>query len=54
MLTDKGELRGRGLERAITAPLPIRFLHRLFRDASRKVLLSLDSLRVHHLRAVQK
>lgn len=52
-LTNKGELRWMVLERAITAPLLIGFLHRLIRDAGRKVFLILDNLRMHRARAVQ-
>ncbi len=52
-LTNKGELRWMVLDGALKAPVLIRFLKRLVRDAGCKVFLILDNLRVHRSRAVQ-
>ena len=52
-VTNKGELRWMVLHEAITAPVLIRFLERLIRDADCKVFLILDRLRVHRSRAVR-
>jgi transposase len=52
-LTNKGELRWMVLDRALKAPVLIRFLHRLTKEAGGKVFLILDNLRVHRARAVQ-
>jgi DDE superfamily endonuclease len=46
-LTFSGPLRWMVLDGAIKAPVLIRFLQRLIRDARRKVFLILDRLRVH-------
>jgi transposase len=52
-VTNKGELRWRVLEGAVTAPRLIRFLQRLIQDTRRKVFLILDRLPVHRARQVQ-
>jgi transposase len=52
-ISNKGVLRWMVLERAITAPLLIRFLARLVRDAGQKVFLILDRLRVHRAATVR-
>ena len=52
-VTNKGELRWKVLEGAITAPRLIDFMARLVRDADSKVFLILDRLRVHRARLVQ-
>ncbi len=52
-MTNKGEVRWKGLEGAITAPRLIDFMQRLVRDADGKVFLILDRLRVHRARLVQ-
>jgi transposase len=52
-LTNKGELRWMVLDGAIKAPVLIRFLQRLVRNAGRKVFLVLDNLPVHRARPVQ-
>src|ERR687883_556284 len=44
----------RVLDGAIKAPVLIGFLHRLIRDAQRKVFLILDRLRVHRSAAVRE
>ena len=46
-VTNQGKLRWMVLHKAITAPVLIRFLERLIRDAESKVFLILDRLRVH-------
>ena len=52
-VTNKGELRWMVLDGAIKAPVLIRFLERLIREAERKVFLILDNLPAHRSRAVQ-
>ncbi len=52
-LTNKGELRWMILEGALKAPVLIRFLERLVREAQRKVFLILDNLPVHRSRTVR-
>lgn len=52
-VTNKGELRWRVLDGAITAPMLIDFMTRLVRDAGGKVFLILDKLCVHQARLVQ-
>ena len=52
-VTNKGELRWMVLDGAIKAPVLIRFLGRLIRDADRKVFLILDRLPVHRSRSVR-
>jgi len=46
-VTNRGEVRWMVLDGAIKAPVLIRFLERLVRDAGRKVFLILDRLQVH-------
>jgi len=52
-VTNKGELRWMILDGALKAPVLIRFLERLVREAERKVFLILDNLPVHRSRAVR-
>ena len=52
-VTNKGELRWMVLDGAIKAPVLIRFMQRLVRDAGCKVFLILDNLPVHRARLVQ-
>lgn len=52
-VANKGELRWMVLDGALKAPVLIRFLERLIREAERKVFLILDNLPVHRSRAVQ-
>ena len=48
-VTNRGKLRFMLYRETLTAPVLIRFLSRLIRDAQgRKVFLILDNLRVHH------
>jgi transposase len=49
-VADKGELRWMVVDGAVNAPILIRFLGRLIREARRKVFLILDRLRVHRAR----
>ena len=51
-VTNKGELRWMVLDKAINAPMLIRFLQRLNEASCRKVFLILDRLRVHRARQV--
>jgi transposase len=53
-ISNRGELRWMVLDGAIKAPVLIRFLQRLIRDAKRKVFLILDRLRVHRSAAVRE
>ena len=53
-VSNRGELRWKGLDGAIKAPVLIGFLQRLIRDAKRKVFLILDRLRVHRSAAVRE
>src|SRR5918911_1883127 len=53
-VSNRGELRWRVLDGAIKAPVLIGFLHRLIRDAQRKVFLILDRLPVHRSAAVRE
>jgi transposase len=53
-VSNRGELRWKVLDGAIKAPVLIGFLHRLIRDAKRKVFLILDRLRVHRAAAVRE
>lgn len=46
-VTNQGTLRFMTLHKALDAPILIRFLRRLIRDADRKVFLILDNLKVH-------
>jgi transposase len=52
-VTNKGELRWMVLDSALKAPVLVRFLERLIREAERKVFLILDNLPAHRSRAVQ-
>jgi transposase len=52
-VTNRGELRWMILEGAVNAPVLIRFLRRLIREARRKVFLILDRLKVHRARSTQ-
>ena len=52
-VANKGALRWMMLEGALKAPVLIRFLERLIREAERKVFLILDNLPVHRSRTVQ-
>ena len=52
-VANKGELRWMVLDGALKAPVLIRFLERLIREAERKVFLILDNLPVHRSHAVQ-
>ena len=49
-VANKGELRWMVVDGAVNAPILIRFLGRLIREARRKVFLILDRLRVHRAR----
>jgi transposase len=52
-VTNRGKLRFMLYRETLTAPVLIRFLGRLIRDAQgRKVFLILDNLRVHHSKKV--
>lgn len=53
-VTNQGKVRFMLYRETLTAPVLIRFLDRLVRDAGRKVFLILDNLRVHHSKKVQK
>jgi transposase len=48
--TNRGELRWMVVDGAVNAPIFIRFLERLIRDARRKVFLILDRLKAHRAR----
>ena len=52
-VTNQGKVRFMLYRETLTAPVLIRFLARLVRDAGRKVLLILDNLRVHHSKKVR-
>ena len=52
-VTNRGELRWMTVEGAVNAPVLIRFLRRLVREARRKVFLILDRLKVHRARSTQ-
>jgi len=49
-VTNRGELRWMVVDGAVNAPVLIRFLRRLVREARRKVFLILDRLKVHRAR----
>jgi transposase len=49
-VTNRGELRWMVVDGAVNAPVLIRFLQRLVREARRKVFLILDRLKVHRAR----
>ncbi len=53
-VSNRGELRRMVLDGAIKAPVLIRFLQRLIRDAMRKVFMILYRLRVHRSAAVRE
>jgi len=52
-VTNQGKVRWKLFEGAMNADILIDFFHRLIREASRKVFLILDNLRVHHARKVK-
>ena len=52
-VTNQGKVRWKLFEGAMNADILIDFFHRLIREASRKVFLILDNLRVHHVRKVK-
>ena len=52
-VSNRGEVRWKGLNGAIKAPVLIGFLQRLIRDAKRKVFLILDRLQVHRAARVR-
>ena len=52
-VTNRGELRWMIVDGAVNAPILIRFLQRLIREARRKIFLVLDRLRVHRARLVR-
>ena len=52
-VTNQGKVRFMIYRETLTAPVLIRFLARLVRDAGRKVFLILDNLRVHHSKKVR-
>jgi transposase len=49
-VTNRGELRWMIVDGSVNAPIFIRFLERLIRDARRKVFLILDRLKAHRAR----
>lgn len=53
-ITNQGKVRFRFFEGTMNADVLIDFLMRLVRDATRKVLLILDNLRVHHAKPVKE
>jgi len=52
-VTNQGKVRWKLFEEAMNTDILINFFQRLIRDASRKVFLILDNLRVHHARKVK-
>jgi transposase len=52
-VTNRGELRWMIVDGAVNAPVLIRFLRRLIREARREIFLVLDRLRVHRARPVR-
>lgn len=52
-VTNQGKVRFMVYQETLTAPVLIRFLQRLIKDAGRKVFLVLDNLRVHHSNRVR-
>ena len=52
-VANRGELRWMIVDGAVNAPILIRFLERLIREARRKIFLILDRLRVHRARLVR-
>jgi transposase len=53
-LNNQGKLRFMMYQETMTAKVLIRFMKRLIKDASRKVFLTLDNLRVHHAKLVKQ
>jgi transposase len=53
-VTNKGQMRWQIFERALNADILIDFLRRLTKDATRKIFLILDNLRVHHSKPVKQ
>lgn len=53
-ITNQGKVRFRFFEGTMNADVLIDFLMRLVRDATRKVFLILDNLRVHHAKPVKE
>jgi transposase len=52
-VTNQGKVRFMLYREPLTAPVLIRFLARLVREAGKKVFLILDNLRVHHSKKVR-
>lgn len=52
-INNRGSLRFMMYEQNVTARVLLRFMTRLIKDASRKVLLIVDNLRVHHAKLVK-
>jgi transposase len=52
-VTNKGQMRWKIFEGALNSDILIDFMRRLVRDASRKIYLILDNLRVHHSKPVK-
>jgi len=52
-VTNKGQMRWRIFDGALNANILIDFLRRLIKGATKKVLLILDNLRVHHAKPVK-
>jgi transposase len=52
-VTNKGEMRWKMFEGAMNADILIDFMRRLIKNATRKVFLILDNLRVHHCKPVK-
>ena len=53
-VTNKGQMRWKIFEGALNADILIDFLRRLSKDATRKIFLILDNLRVHHSKPVKQ
>ena len=53
-VTNKGEMRWMVFGGALNSAILLKFLRRLIKDASRKVFLVLDNLRVHHSKPVKE
>ena len=53
-LNNQGKLRFMSYKETMTAQVLIRFMKRLIKDATRKVFLILDNLRVHHAKVVKQ
>jgi transposase len=52
-VTNKGQMRWKAFDGALNSDILIDFLERLVKDASRKIYLILDNLRVHHSKPVK-